>query len=421
MIKKNIYADILIILILSLGFLAIYRILFVIPSCCNSNINIKQSEHMINISKAPPNVKWSRNTCAYNMNQTMLDILSENKFIYTDKNKEDWMLYFPCGYDDIDQEISNITVNRAENDKKIFIVHDADKMVAKDDLWKYIVKQYGLNKATTLMPMTYVLNDNNDITKFKSEFKPTNLYILKKNIQRQEGLKITNSLDEILNAKSNGYVLVQELLQDPYTIGGRKINLRCYILVVCKDNSTDVYVYRNGFMYYTKDPFVKNSKDVGSNITTGYVDRWIYKVNPLTHDDFKEYLDKSTRINLNNAEKSIKAKGLKINKVVFDNIYKLLHDVLLAYIGKICTGDKLKTHVTFQLFGADIALDENLNAKIMEINKGPDMGAKDERDSILKHDCIRDMFRKIGILNEVNNSKNGFIRIIEYENGKLIE
>ena len=38
----------------------------------------------------------------------------------------------------------------------------------------------------------------------------------------------------------------------------------------------------------------------------------------------------------------------------------------------------------FQIFGADIAPDENLNVTIMEINKGPDIGFKDERDGNLK-------------------------------------
>ena len=34
------------------------------------------------------------------------------------------------------------------------------------------------------------------------------------------------------------YVVVQELLQDPYTISGRKINLRVYVLVVKNNNKS---------------------------------------------------------------------------------------------------------------------------------------------------------------------------------------
>ena len=33
----------------------------------------------------------------------------------------------------------------------------------------------------------------------------------------------------------------------------------------------------------------------------------------------------------------------------------------------------------------------------MEINKGPDLGGKDERDSLLKHNMVRNMFNIIGI------------------------
>jgi len=111
---------------------------------------------------------------------------------------------------------------------------------------------------------------------------------MKKNIQRQEGLKISNSKHEILDGYKNGYVLVQELLQDPYLISGRKTNMRFYVLVVCKANNTDCYVHKDGFMYYTKVPFVKNSLDDAPNITTGYIDRQVYIDNPLTHYDLRK-------------------------------------------------------------------------------------------------------------------------------------
>jgi hypothetical protein len=61
---------------------------------------------------------------------------------------------------------------------------------------------------------------------------------MKKNIQRQEGLKISKDKNEILNCYKDGYAVVQELLQDPYLINGRKINLRVYCLFIKKSNLT---------------------------------------------------------------------------------------------------------------------------------------------------------------------------------------
>ena len=47
----------------------------------------------------------------------------------------------------------------------------------------------------------------------------------------------------------------------------------------------------------------------------------------------------------------------------------------------------------------------------MEINKGPDLGAKDERDSELKHNLVRNVFdisenKKLHIVRNDNDTKN---------------
>ncbi len=46
----------------------------------------------------------------------------------------------------------------------------------------------------------------------------------------------------------------------------------------------------------------------------------------------------------------------------------------------------------------------------MEINKGPDLGAKDKRDSELKHNLVRDIFKTVGLID--NDDNNGFIKLI---------
>jgi hypothetical protein len=231
---------------------------------------------------------------------------------------------------------------------------------------------------------------------------------MKKNIQRQEGLMITNNLEEITKNKG-GYVLVQELLQNPYTIMGRKINLRVYVLVVCNKNKYEVYVYNDGFMYYTKDLFAKDSLEMGPNITTGYVDRWIYDVHPLTHQDFIEYLDKDRK--LTSVETMIGSSG-KISTHVINCIHSLISDVFKAFYGLIGnkTDSKLYNVTSFQLFGVDVAIDNNLNAMIMEVNKGPDLGSKDGRDGDLKRGLILDIMRVVGAVND--NTPNKFIKLL---------
>jgi hypothetical protein len=168
-------------------------------------------------------------------------------------------------------------------------------------------------------------------------------------------------------------------------------------------------------MYYTKDMFVKNSPNEGPNITTGYIDREIYKENPLTHYDLREYLDRNDRL-LSPIERHLKLRGGKLSSIYFTRIYKLLSDVFTAFIGKICNGEKLYNNVTFQLFGIDIAMNDNYNPMIMEVNKGPDMEAKDERDSNLKHKVVQDIMQIINIA----EGDNDFIQVLDYKDGEIV-
>jgi hypothetical protein len=231
----------------------------------------------------------------------------------------------------------------------------------------------------------------------------------------------TNNKDEILKGFSDQYVVAQELLSDPYLIRDRKTNMRFYLLLVCQNNEVSAYVHNDGFMYYTKVPFIKNSKEFAPNVTTGYIERWIYKVNPLTHSDFRNYLDDHNRElvlsekeliknNTNNQKISENTNNQKISNVVFSRIYELLKKVVIAVQHTVCQGTHLQNNITFQLFGVDIAVSDSLEPKIIEINIGPNLGTHDGRDSEIKHTIVRDIFKVLKIVPDTNS--HNFIQLL---------
>lgn len=370
---------------------------------------INNEEHFDN--EKYTSAKWNRNKCQYTLGDTFEDELKKNG---VNKSNDSWNLYFPCAYDDINKEIDEMPILP---EAKYFIIDNCDEIVAKQWLWTNVKNHYGKDFACTILPNSYVLYDINDLKLFDKEFNQSKIYIMKKNIQRQEGLKITNNKTEILNGAKNHYVIVQELLQNPYLISGRKTNMRFYVLVVCNGPNLQVYVHNDGFMYYTKVPFKQNSLEIDPNVTTGYIERQVYKENPLTHDDLRAYLDDSNRQNLLSVETSIRNQGLKISQVCFSRIYQALRAVFTAFVGRICKPSKLYNNTSFQLFGIDIAVDDNLNVKIIECNKGPDMGAKDERDSKLKHGVVQDIMKLIGTFNDPMLRNPKFIKILDVQNG----
>jgi hypothetical protein len=347
--------------------------------------------------------------CSYIKKGCFYEALQKNNFKKTD-NLMEAALIMPCTYETTDKEFKdiqnkNISKNIYGKNVRIFMLKNTDYLVSKIVLWIIIKNYYGAAEAAKIMPYTWNLNSKQDVNDFKKNFEKNKLYIVKNNTQRQEGLLILDNLESIINS-NNKYLLVQELLQDPYLINGRKINLRVYCLFIknYKDN-IKICIYKDGFMYYTPDLFQKNTKDFSKNITTGYIDRKVYQENPLTHNDFRVYLDSNR--NLSEIEKNVVKKNIKLSEYIFTQIYELLKSVFYIYTN-ILSIEELG--IGFQLYGADIAINDNLNPSLMEINKGPDLTAKDGRDKELKLKLSEDILKCVGLL---PNEDNNFITVID--------
>lgn len=354
--------------------------------------------------------------CKYVKDDCFYNALHKNGFTITN-NMQDARLILPCTYEKTGEEIKELENNGIKNNIYgdnvcVFMLSNSDQMVSKISLWDNLKKKYGYPNVLDIAPETWSLDNNADIQDFKNKFNKNKIYIVKNNQQRQEGLELMNDITKILDSK-NKYILVQELLQDPYLINGHKINLRVYVLVSRQNNgNTKVMIYSDGFMYYTPKKFEKNSMEFDTNITTGYIDRKIYDTNPLTHNDFKKYLDNNNR-NKTKIENYIlkNYKNIKLSDYVFSKINKLISQVFSTFdssVGLEGSGTK------FQLYGVDVAINDMLSPMIIEINKGPDLTSKDEgRDKNLKTKLCSDILKS---LNLITNTNNGFITLLELAN-----
>lgn len=404
--------------------LVILFIVFILIKYNESN----SYEHLINIPKVEnETLKWSQNSkCKYLLDETTRASLQSLNVNKTNGSSE---LIFPCGYNDINGEIKALP-NNENSPKRVFIIDGADEITAKNYLWINILNHHGLKKAQELSPDTFVLvgqSKAQDFQRLEKTHYDGKMYILKKNIQRQTGLEITDDINKI-KENINNYVLAQELLTNSYLVNGRKINLRVYIVVVCHKNNTDVYMFNNGFMYYTKQPFNKiYSTAMDDHVTTGYVDRDVYEKNPLTHTDFKKYLDmdvgqkyhpSNNKRVLNPIEISIRDQGFNISDIVFKRIERLISDVFISFKGKICRkfdekGNNISIYNDYsvQVFGADVAINNQMQPQIIEINKGPDLSPKDNRDGDVKKKMMNDVMEIIGI--KQKQEHNGLNLILE--------
>lgn len=322
---------------------------------------------------------WHRNSqCKYQLIKVLQTFIKANQM---NQNKAgNWSVYLPCGYNRAEQEYNE--VQSTDKDQKIFIIKGCDNLSRKDVLWKNLRKQYG-KSAKNIMPESYLLHDEQDVQRLAQEYDPRKVYILKKNIQRQQGLKMSKNRDELVTAGNSGYVVAQEMLQDPYLIDNRKTNCRVYLLVVCNNGNKKGYLYNNGFMYYTPQNFRSGSMEadrvITAGLSTGRRDNDFYRTHPLTIQEFQGALGQHKDVDL------------------FERAGKLLSRVLTASAPNFCNTGHLKNRTTFQLFGCDIAYNNRLIPQLIEINKGPDLTSKSHAESALKDDMIASMFKVVDI------------------------
>jgi len=324
-------------------------------------------------------------------------IFEKNNIIRSNK---DWNIYIPCGYNDVEEELKKIKVNENMNgdisNKYIFGINGCDSIVSKNKIWESLVKCYGRDHAKKLMPESYILDDLNEMQFFLKEYNESNnnIYILKKNIQRKEGLKLTRDYFEIINASQENYRIVQKYITDLYLINERKINLRIYLLIILKDNNIYFYLSKNGKCIYTNKKYNDNDLDFESNITSYNLDMNVYKENPRDFQQLKKYLDKDIKNN---------------GTLLFNNIELLMKEISICLSKNLYQSKNINGSITFQLFGADVIFNKELHPYLLEMNKGPDMTPRDDIDKLMKNNVQNDMFKTVGILK--NNENNSFYMI----------
>ncbi len=360
------------------------------------------SEHFDNKSNSKNSVVSKYYKCADKPISPILEEIfkkynishSQNKKNIFNKNNEEnsWQLYIPCGYNYVENELPTIKINNdlsKNNQLYIFGINGCDKMVSKNNIWSTLKKYYGFDEASKIMPSSYVLEDKHDMKLFERDYRKNNIYIMKKNVQRKEGLKLTKDYNEIINGPKDEYKVVQNYIRNLYLVNGYKVNLRIYLLVVINNDMKNFYISDLGKCIYTKKKYNDNDLDFESNITSYHLDMNVYKNNPRTFDQLRSYI--------NDKEKDPNAGSL-----FFVKMNNILKKMCVALSNEFYQSDNIKAHnaITFQLFGVDVIMDNELNPFILEVNKGPDMSARDDEDKKMKSIVQTHMFEKVGIIND---------------------
>jgi len=275
-------------------------------------------------------------------------------------------------------------------------------------LKKQLEREYGKHEAAKcdFFPTTFELPMEYHI--FVEEFKrnPGTTWIMKPVGKSQgKGIFLFRKLKDIMDwRKEDPYraamsddrkdekeapeaYIVQRYVENPYLIGGRKFDLRVYVLVTSYAPLC-AWLYREGFARFSNTRFSLDSID----------DTYIHLTNVAIQKTAPDYdAEKGCKWSLQQLRRYLVAKhGIeKVETLVrdMDNIYIKS----IQAVQKVMINDK---HC-FELYGYDILIDSKLKPWLIEVNASPSLTASSQSDYELKCRLLEDMLHIVDMENRL--------------------
>jgi tubulin polyglutamylase TTLL4 len=238
-------------------------------------------------------------------------------------------------------------------------------------------------------PESYCLPKDNSL--FEDAFPTCPLWILKPAASaRGSGIKLIPSTRK----RPRGPGIYQVYISRPFLITGRKFDLRLYVLVT-SISPLRIYMHENGMARFAVHQYKEevSATDLKANLTNfslnkedaGFVrmrnGQETVANSKWSLDFFLDYLARS---------------GVDIIALVRDLEYVTISTVIAG----ICAIREhhrkyiVHRHTSYEMYGIDILLDENLKSYVMEINISPGMDGSDSLlDKRLKEPLMDDLLK----------------------------
>lgn len=258
-------------------------------------------------------------------------------------------------------------------------------------------------------PTTYELPSEYHM--FVEEFKrnPGTIWIMKPAGKAQgKGIFLFRKLKDITDWKKEDYFhrdrdeernerdppetyVVQRYIEKPYLIGGKKFDIRVYVLVMSY-MPLKVWLYRSGFARFSNARFSLNS------ITNTFVHLTNVAIQKTAPDYDPE---KGCKWSLQEFRMFLTAKhGHVVVRRLFQEIDGIIIKSLQS-VQKIIINDK---HC-FELYGFDVMFDEDLKPWLIEVNASPSLTASSKLDFDLKFGLLQDMLYIVDMEGERTGSE----------------
>jgi hypothetical protein len=272
--------------------------------------------------------------------------------------------------------------------KWVEYVCGTDVFVSRVTLWNYLKTYAGWDNAALIVPETFILEEADDIQRLKQS-SADEVFILKGTAHRRKGIKIVIGFEQLMAHKKD-YVVAQKFIFDQLRYNNTTFHLRGYMLLTLKEGVLSAHIYEDAICVYAK-PDAE---------ATDIFERWVtHPDNPVPDNYPCSLFELCEKSDYN-----------------FENIW---WDIAARLIGIVSTTasnfgliQNLKNSNCYQNFGFDVIMKNDFSPLICEINKDPEMAAKNSRYAAIKNTVIKDVLTVAGILAEKNH---GFIHVLEID------
>ncbi|KAL4488030.1 hypothetical protein ABPG72_009368 [Tetrahymena utriculariae] len=226
--------------------------------------------------------------------------------------------------------------------------------------------------------------------RFETELIPMkhciqNLWLIKPGNQNQgRGIVIYKNQNDIINFFQNQLNqqqwILQKYIEKPLLYKNRKFDIRMWALITCKN---EIFFYHDGYMRTSSHDY--NLENCSSNIhlTNNFQQKYFQNYglyepgNTLPIDQLFEY------ISFNNKDQASQIKNLLISR---------MKDIIIdSFLAARKNMVQQKKYLSFELFGYDFLLDEDLRVWLLEINSNPYLGTPNEEMKNLIPKMIEEM------------------------------
>uniref|UniRef100_A0A0K0E5K8 Tubulin--tyrosine ligase-like protein 9 n=1 Tax=Strongyloides stercoralis TaxID=6248 RepID=A0A0K0E5K8_STRER len=373
-------------------------------------IEIKSSKsNGINNDKTKENkdtkIYWK---CA--LSNTIHEVLVNRKNYYQSQN-DLWNFYW------VNREWMNTNFDKHKFKDNQLVCHFRNdyELTRKDNLIKNLKKAKKipeLEKNLNFLPQSYVLPSEWHL--FVEEFKKysnDNIWIMKPVAGAQgKGIFLFKKLKEVTEWKKKDYssdsealpYVTQIYIKHPYLIGGKKFDIRLYVLVRTFRPLT-VWVHREGFARFSHSKYDLSCHE---NAYVHLTNVAIAK----TAGDF-------------DPEKGLKWSLRKLFRYLIaihgaNMVQKIQNDIGNIIITSLKSVQPLmiQDKHCFELYGYDILLDENLKGWLLEVNASPSLTPSSQDDFEMKYRVLNHMLDVLDLEKKLLGNEteiNGFDLLIK--------